>query len=304
MISILLGFALLASAIISNKIALQFIAPTFLVALRMLCAGVLLIGFAWRKSHRLHWGYLKQDAVTILTISFFTTLFPSLLKAYALKNMFSSKAAFLGSLDPFVTAMYAYVLWHEKLSFQKLVGIGVGFIGTMMVLFMISPNEQTLMAGSVFSYPELAALGAMAIGRLGWILVQKLLKKDRYSVPEINGVTMLVSGLGSLALAIYWQEVSLSQLSFSHYKLLVALAWTIIVGNVFGYSLYAHALRVHSATFVALTGFSVPIFVYLFGWLILGEPLSAYFMCATFVTFIGLLIFYHAEIVKGFAQKE
>jgi drug/metabolite transporter (DMT)-like permease len=183
-----------------------------------------------------------------------------------------------------------------------MIGIGVGFIGTMMVLLTTSPNEQMLIAWRVFSYPELAALGALAIGRLGWILVQKLLKRDRYSVPEINGVTMIVSGIGSLALSIYWQEVSFSQLSFSHYKVLAALAWTIIIGNVFGYSLYARALRAHSATLVSLAGFSVPIFVYLFGWLLLGEPLSWYFIGATAITFIGLLIFYHAEIVKGLSR--
>jgi len=51
------------------------------------------------------------------------------------------------------------------------------------------------------------------------------------------------------------------------------LIYTVIGGNLIGFTLYSHLLKKHSATFVSLAGFSMPLFVYFFGWLILGEQL-------------------------------
>ena len=299
MIEIFLGFALLASAIIANKIVLASIAPALFVGIRMLAAGLILYVFFFRKSVRLSYSYLKNDLPILLSISLLTTLIPSLLKAYALKYLVSSKATFLGSFDPFVTAIYAYFLWHERLSLQKIVGMIIGFSGILILLSTTSSQENEIMVWGMLSYPELAALGAMALGRLGWILVQKVLRAQRYTVAEINGMTMILSGSGALLVALWLGETRITIIPGQELRLLGAMLWTIIIGNVIGYGMYAHFLKSHSATLISLSGFSVPIFVYIFGWLYLGESPSLTFLLASCVTFIGLLIFYQAEIKKG-----
>ena len=203
-----------------------------------------------------------------LGIALLTMLLPSLFKAYALKYMLTSKASFFGSLDPFVTAVYAYFLLSERLSKKKILGIIIGFTGTLVFLYSHRPpaSEQELMAWWVFSYPEIAALLAMAIGRLGWMFVQQLIRKERYTAPEVNGLLMTISGILAFIMPFISAGI-ITLLSFvpliNHYLpsytfldaasllhlnitpetnlsiIVYAVIYTIVVGNVIGYTMYA-----------------------------------------------------------------
>jgi drug/metabolite transporter (DMT)-like permease len=297
MIKIFWGFALLASGIVANKIILLYVPPILSVALRMIIAGSILLAFALRRTHNLRWSYIKHDALALIGAGTLTTLVPAILKAYALKNMLSSKAAFLGSLDPFVTALYAYVFWKETLNWQKILGIIVGFAGALIMLLASAPAEADLLAWGRLSYPELAALAAMALGRLGWMVVQKLMRSNRYTAAEMSSVSMLFSGTLAIILSLYYEPVKMICLDNAG-SLFGALFWTAIVGNVIAYTMYTNFLKHYSSTFISLTGFSVPVFVYFYGWVLLGEPLTWSFIASISVTLIGVLIFYSAEIKK------
>ena len=330
MFDVFLGFAFLASATIANKYALSVLSLSLMVGLRMLGAGLILLFYYRKKSHRLKFAYFRQDWAALLGISLLTMFVPALFKAYALKNMWASKAAFLASLDPFVTAIYSYLFWSDHLTKKKIIGILLGFSGTLVLLISTSGTEHDLMAWSIFSYPEIAALLAMAIGRLGWMFVQQLLKRERYTAPEMNGLLMTASGVIAFIAPFVWAAL-LSVLSFipglmpylpaydfntatqflhftwttnAHMMLIGgAVLYTILIGNVIGYTMYANFLKRHSATFVALAGFSVPLYVYLFSAILLNEPLSINFLIASCITFVGLLIFYQDEINKISQRK-
>ena len=112
-------------------------------------------------------------------------LVPALFKAYALKNMFASKAAFIASLDPFVTALYSYFFWSERFNQEKNYRYYSWLYRNFNTFNFHQPElNKQLMAWSIFSYPEIAAFLAMAIGRLGWMFVQQLLRKERYTAAE------------------------------------------------------------------------------------------------------------------------
>lgn len=325
MFDVFLGFAFMASATVANKYALTGLSLLLMVGLRMLCAGIILFWYYHKKSHRLTFNYFKHDLLLLLGISLLTMLVPALFKAFALKHMLASKAAFIASLDPFVTALYSYCFWGERLTKKKIIGIILGFTGTLILLISSSTGQNSLMAFSIFSYPEIAAFLAMAIGRIGWMFVQQLLRKERYTPAEVNGLLMTISGmlafmipfmfaalvcsLGFIPrLSVYAHMYSFSdaaQFLYPHvtspshlYWVIFAVIYTIVIGNVLGYTMYAQFLKRHSATFVSLAGFSVPLYVYLFSNVLLGEPLSLNFLAASCVTFIGLMIFYQDEINK------
>ncbi|GMU19290.1 MAG: hypothetical protein AMXMBFR12_04820 [Candidatus Babeliales bacterium] len=321
MFDVFLGFAFLASATMANKYALYSLTPTFMVALRMLGAGLILFFYYRKSTYRLSFAYFKKDLPLLMGISLLTLFIPSVCKAYALQNMLASKASFFGSLDPFVTSLYAYIFFRETLSFKKIMGILLGFAGMMVILVSRTPSpEKTLMAFSVFSYPELAALIAMAIGRLGWMFVQQLIRDERYTGAELNGLLMTLSGiiaivipfLGALLSSVTstfaptWAPVySLEDAfaifklnpasTFSIYALLFFIFYTVFFGNVIGYTMYANFLKKHSITFISLAGFSVPMYTYLFD-AVLGNPISPMFLVAAAITFTGLMIFYQDEI--------
>jgi len=298
---VFLAYFLLASGFSANKVLLGWLPPTFFVGIRMLCAGLIMVLWNYRKSHRLRFKYFKKDLFVICGIALFTTYFPSLLKAYGLKGLPSSKAAMIGSCDPFVTAMYAYVLWKERLSFKQFIGITLGFLGVMLLMTGGSLSEQSLHAWFIFSWPELAAFGAVIVGRYGWILVRSLLKKERYKPTEINGLSMLLSGVLALITSFFIDPISSISIP-STSKFLFFFGYTIVAGNIFGYGLFAYCIKKYRLTFVSLAGFSIPLFVTLIGWAFLGEQLTLLFGASAVIIFFGLLIF-HRDNLRKHARK-
>jgi drug/metabolite transporter (DMT)-like permease len=107
---------------------------------------------------------------------------------------------------------------------------------------------------------------------------------------------MIISGIIASSIALYRGDFTAycgELTSFNHMSL---LAYTTIIGNGLAYTLYAHGLKQYSANFVSLAGFSVPLFVTIFGALFLGESLSLSFFAAVAVTACGVLLFFKEEI--------
>jgi len=300
MIDYVIPFFFLATGVIANKFILGTWSPLVLVGVRMLPAGICLLAVAFYKQRAGLWQRIRQQWPYLLLLASFATFFPAILKAYALKHTLSSRVALIGSLDPFLTALYSYILWHERLNNKKWLGILLGFIGTLVLVIIRTKNGAQELFG-LTGLAELAAFGSVCISRYGWIKVQQQLKSSTFNVKEINGLCMFFSGIYGVILAlIFCPSAFVVALDW---KTLAALGYTIVGGNIIGYSLYSQLLKKHSATFVSLAGFSMPIFVYLLGWLLLGESLYPSFIIAGLITFAGLLIFYQEEIKEALKTK-
>jgi drug/metabolite transporter (DMT)-like permease len=301
MITYIAPFFFLATGVIANKLILKTWNPGLLVGIRMLVSGMALLSVAFYQKKLDLAQRFKKQFFYLLILAAFATFFPAILKAYALKHTYSSKVALIGSLDPFLTALYAYILWHERLNTKKWLGIILGFSGSIILVLSQSAHASQELFGSL-SLAELAAFGSVCISRYGWIKVQQLLKLGSFNVKEINGFCMFFSGIYSLTSTLILTPAAFS--AGINYTIGALLLYTIVGGNVIGYSLYSYLLKHHSATFVSLAGFSMPIFVYLLGWLVAGEQLYPSFIIAGLVTFIGLIIFYQEEIKNAMTQPK
>lgn len=239
-------------------------------------------------------------------VALFTTTIPTLLKNYGIKHMFSSKAAMIGAIDPFVTAIYAYILFSQKLTWKKLLGIFIGFIGIVLIIVAKSPVEEPLKAWLEVSYPEIALLGAVAIGRYGWILIRSLLKTEKYKPTEINGLSMLVSGIIAFSFfLIHYFTGNVAPICIPSWTQFTYLfAYTVIAGNILGYALYAISFKKYQITFVSIAGFSIPIFVTLIGWAFLGETITKTFILASAMIFAGLVIFHYDGLKNAYRARK
>ena len=115
MFDVFLGFAFLASATVANKYALSvlslFINGWFA---HVRCRIILYDLLSSKNTSPYIYLFQTRSFSTDWHIALLTMLVPALFKAYALKNMLTSKAAFIASLDPFVTALYSYFFWNER----------------------------------------------------------------------------------------------------------------------------------------------------------------------------------------------
>ena len=275
MLIVFVTFALLASAITVNKLILAVLPPILAVAVRMLVAGVIIISYClFKKSERIKLSYLKDKQVVI--------------------DAGTAKVTLLGSIDPFVTAVYSYFLFNEKVTLNKLWGIIISVIGLSILVVSTTNTEIGVASFGILSYPEIATFLSVAISRYGWMIVQMLLKRERYSPLELNGVTMTITGIVATISSLTQETLpSITQIDF---RLVCLILYTIFVGNILAYRLYGKILKEHSSTLIALSGFSVPIFVYLYGLIFLGEQWSNIFVISAIITLIGLLIFYKEDL--------
>lgn len=293
MFDILFACALLASGTTANKLLLRYMPVTFFVGLRMLLSGGILGIWIYPQSQRLRLGYLRQDWIKLLLVSLCTTCLPTLFKAYALKHMPLQKASLLASFDPFVAALYGYILFHEKLGWQKFLGMAVGFSG--IVFLLVSSSCSALSSFYCLGLPECAALVSVFISRYGWIMVAQLITKDRYNTYEINSLMMIIGGTLSLFLSLYAGAFSTSFIAEFPVSLWLMLIYTVLIGNICAYSLWSSLFKKYSMSFMSLTGFSISIFSAVYGYFLFHEQLTVQFFVASCIIFLGLLIFYHKE---------
>lgn len=284
------GYAFFASAISINKLVLFSLPAFFYVGIRMIFSGITLLFFHVPSSKNLKKTHIQQDISNLFLIAALTTFIPSCLKAFGMQQLNSSHATLLGSLDPFVTALYAYLLWGEKLRTKQLFGMCIAFLGIVYLITITNPTGNSFFTPRWLSLPEVATLLSMIISRYGWIRAQKILKSERYKPSELNGILMTISGTYALAfssLTEQWSGISWpTNLGFYG-----VLAYAVFVGNILGYSVYGALLKKYPITLLSLCGLSVPLFVHLYGPLIVGEPISPKFFISLALVAIGSWIF-------------
>lgn len=294
-IQILGGYALFASAMSLNKLVLAWLAPAFFVGIRRMTSGLILFSYKAWTSPRLRFCNIRSDILTITAISLMTMCIPSILKAYSFKYLISSKAALIGSLDPFVTALYAYLLWGEKLTHKKLTGMLVAFSGILFLIIHTTSVEEVLGSWSIVSLPELAAFGSVVMSRLGWIIARRVLKSERYTPSELNSMNMVISG--TLALVGTYLAGTCDFCTIPPTAAFIGLfSYAVFIGDILCYNIYGYLLKKYNITLLSLCGLSIPLFVHLYGPFIHGEPITAHFFISLAIVAAGTYIFYRDEL--------
>ena len=294
MFLVVLLYSLFASVFTVQKTALEYTQPLFLVGSRMAIAGILLVAYQWmfkRETIRFQGKHLFR----LLALAFFNIYLTNVLEVWGLKYLTSAKTCFLYSLSPYFAALLSYFLFKEKLSGKKWLGLIVGFSGFLPVLASHTTEEESLGSFFIFSWPELAVMGAAFCSVYGWILLRQLIKENEYSPMLANGFSMFFGGVMALANSALIEEWN--PLPVTEYRPFIECTLALLlVSNFFAYNLYGYLLKRFSATFLSFAGFITPLLTALFGWYFLGETISWPFYLSASIVFSGLLIFYQEEL--------
>ncbi len=250
-----------------------------------------------------------KDWPHFMQVTLFGIALPYCLRAWGLNYTSSTKAAFMFTLTPFFTALFSYMLHRERLSYQKSIGLMLGFLGMMPTLLTGSTHENLAGSFGLFSLPELALLGAVACFGYNFIALKTLVTK-RNCPPEVaNAVTMLLGGIISLNLALLvepiwifehptWTLVNPIWIFKDSAMFWVFLVLQIVISNIICANLQASLLKTYSSTFMAFASFLVPICASFFGWFFLQEEVRYQYLISLAIVMIGLVMFYFDEITS------
>lgn len=286
---VLLLYALFASVFTIAKTGLLYTQPFFFIGTRMLLAGIILLGYqVFIKKQRLHFD--RKTWGRLLLLAVFNIYLTNVFEFWGLRYLTSFKTCFIYSLSPFLSAIFSYFLFSEKLNSHKWMGLLIGMLGFMPLLLSQTSIEEQTGHLFVFSWAELAVMMAAVCSVYGWIVLKQLVNEHQLSPLTANGVSMFVGGVLALGHSFAvedWQPIPVTNFPI----FLECTVLLIIISNLICYNLYGTLLKRYSATFMSFAGFTTPLFAALFGWFVLGEAVTWPFFLSFAIVFMGLLLF-------------
>ncbi len=295
MVLVIFMYALFASTFTLGKAALSYVSPFLFIGMRMILGGSLLLTY-----HRL----VKKQKIVIhkadyslfACIVLFHIFFAYTLEFWALECVTSAKACLLYNLSPFITAIFSYILFSERLSSRQLCGLAIGFLGFIPILVAQTPLEKIGLHVSFLSIYEIALIASVTSSAYGWMMVKHLINRQ-YSLTLINGVSM--TGGGVLALLLSLTTEGFSGLKATSSEQLMMLGGyclaLVMIANIIGYNLYGYLLTRYSATFLSFAGFMTPLFAALLGWMFLGAQVTWHFFATISMVILGLYLFHNEK---------
>lgn len=303
---IALAFALYAvwsSVFAIGKISLPFSTPFFLTGSRMLLGAVFLLGYvALRK--RSDFIMKGKQWFSLFLLGFFSIYLTNILEFWGLQYLSAAKTCFIYSLSPVCTAILSYIHFKEKITGMKWLGLGIGFVGVLPVLFTQTGSED-LFETSFLSLPTLAIIGAVLASVYGWILLRVNLKNTQISPLMANGTSMLLGGIMAMVHSYFVDNWSPIPIAEGHTTGVFGniLLMTLLF-NVLCYNVYGMLLRRFTATFLSFIALLSPVFASINGWLFLGESFSWTILLSTGIVSSGLSLVYYAELKQGYIQTK
>lgn len=297
---VILTQALFAIIFPIGKIALDHAGPFFLVGLRMLLAGIAMLIFQmWYNpaSCRIR----KKDISRLILLAFFNIYLTNAYEFWGLQYLSSGKACFIYNITPFIDALISYFAFHEIMTLKKGMGLIIGFIGFIPMIYNESAGESSLSHIGFISTAELALFVAALGTAIGWIIMRTFSRNKTYSFITINAYSMIIGGSMSLlhSMAVeQWYPAPTQAFG-------LVLSLSLLMGflqSVLCYNIYAYLLRSYSTTFMSFATFISPLIAAFFGWVILGEKVSWDFYYATIIVSIGLAFFYQEELRLGYVS--
>lgn len=291
MILVIMLYSLFAVSFTIAKILLNFLPPVLLIGVRMSLAGIVLLvmhqfsGKSWPKItiRQIPW-WLFFGAVHIMM--------PYVTEFIALQTVAPSCSALIYNLSPFFAALFSYIYFREIMTFQKWIGLMIGF--GSIVWFV---HGQDLVCVNV-SGAYLLLLISVIFGSWGWIFVRKLMLQG-YAPLFVNGMAMLIGGMQSLIIAYFFEPVAIFDWDtlpqFSFWLFLI-----ILITNVIYYNAYSYLLKRYTATLLSFMGCIVPLMTSLFDWLLLDIQVSSTFFITLIFASFGVYLFYQEELRQGY----
>ncbi len=308
MILVLLLYVLFASTFTLGKLALLYLPPIFLVAVRMLAGGCFLLVYTyWFK--RPSWKFEMKDVGYFAQISLFLMYIAFVSEFWAMQFVSAAKACLLYNLSPFITALLMYILLKSSLTKKQWMGLIIGFLGFIPIILSQPGPESLTPHWGAFSMPELFLIISVIASCYGWIVMKLLVSEKRYAPVMVNGVAMLWAGVLSLITSFVVEGkpilftaskgyYGLSPYDYSIGMTILIVVLIILISQVVCFNLYAHLLKTYSVVFISFAGFTTPLFAALYDAVLFKEVVPmAFFVTVSFVA-VGLYIFYQDEL-KG-----
>jgi drug/metabolite transporter (DMT)-like permease len=255
---------------VAGRFLADTLSPLLAASLRFLLASLALLLFMALARIPLARPTFRQW-LQLGVLGFFGIFFYNLFFFYGLHYINASRASLIVALNPAVIGLASWLLFKERLSRVKVVGIATCIAGAGVVI--VSRNQQVFDGGAANTWVgDLLIFGCV----LGWGVYSLFSKGLSQTLGPLHTVTYSIV-LGTLMLwatSAVRGEVSLEVLRGLQMGQLLSLLYLGVLGSALAYIWYYDGIRKIGATrsgvFIALN----PLTAVMLGALLLGEQLS------------------------------
>jgi drug/metabolite transporter (DMT)-like permease len=283
-------YAIWGSAHLANKQMASQMPPLYMAAVRYLCAGTLLYGYARLSGHcRPSWQQWRTSAlVGLLLISVANGTL-----VLALRYVPTSVSALVGGSLPLCMVLLNWLFFDRKHPTPlQLTGLGIGLLGiSSLIGSVFTDTGHYLLAGSTGIWLLLVSNFSWATG----VLLTPRLRQP----PQLIGCSLqMLTGGGVLFMSSLLTESTnpLTILSAPPSAILV-LVYLIMVGSLVGYTSYVWLAHHTSPSVLASCGFVNPVVAVGLGVVFVGEPLPFIAGCGGALALVGSYLIQYREKV-------
>ena len=256
-LELLLLSAIWGSSFIFMRASAPSFGPIPLIAVRVVIAAVFLSSIlAWHGK----FFELKGKFWQLAVLGTINSAIPFVLFAYATLSLNAGVAAVLNATAPLFAALVGLVLRIEKQRWQRLLGLLIGFLGVVTLVYRnleASDNQLAVMAG----------LGAGLAYGIAAHFSQRFLSGVNPLV--VSGGSQIAASLLLLPLAfLYWPSVMPNSNAW-----LCALLLGVMCTAV-AYLLYFHLIQQVGPTRAMAVAYLIPVFAMVWGALWLSETIT------------------------------
>ncbi|MCU0975037.1 MAG: DMT family transporter [Steroidobacteraceae bacterium] len=250
--------------------------------MRFIVASVALLATCLLVERRLQWPTRRQF-LAMLGLGATGVLAYNLLFLGALALLPASRTSLIVALNPAITIAAAAMVFGERLSARRWLGVGVALAGVWIVVTRGEPGALftgAVGAGELMMFAAICAWAAYTLIGRGMLAGISPLAATTWST--LLGTAMLASVAAPKLGAVEWLAISPAAA--------LSVLYLGLLGTAVAFVWYLRAVQVLGPARTVIFNNLVPVFGATFGVLLLGEPLSASMLVGGAVAVAGVML--------------
>lgn len=267
---------------VTAKYALEALSPILLALIRFVISSLFflpIIYLSWRRGQ-----YVKRrDFRTIILLGLLGVTFFYVFQFLGLKYTTATNVSLLITLIPIFTLLFSSKLLKEKFGPAKIGGIGISFLGAVLVITNGSLNISTRtndIIGALFILSNVIC----------WVLYTVIGKKilKQYPAGLITSYAVIIGTLLMIPMAILWGSFKeIANLNLAQW---ISVFYLGIFGSFIGYLLWYHGLKKVKASTASTFIYLIPLVTIILASSLLGEVITLYTLIGGIMIILGVFL--------------
>jgi drug/metabolite transporter (DMT)-like permease len=276
------------STYLGIRIAVEHIGPELMTGVRFPVAGIIMLAacaLAGRRVAITGREFVRQGIIGALLLSV-----SNVVLAWAEQYIRTGLASLIvASVPIWFLVLDTWILRGERLAARGLVGLALGAVGTLVLLWpkLVSPTGSKRM--------ELFASVCLIASSFVWAVGSVLSRRWQGSMDAFTatGWQMSIGGFLNLGIAFLLGEPAKAQWTM---RGLGAIAYLVVFGSLVGYTAYIWLLKNVPTSKVGTYAYVNPVIAVFLGWHFLGERVDGYIAAGTAIIIVAVALATSAKV--------